>query len=307
MKKTILLLAMGLILTTTIAQQQMLVYDFSDELNEKQKNGPALVILGTGEFTTDYLSKFDIEKTVYQFDKNCGLSFDDSETDFLAEGSYSIELYFKFFEYNRWSRVIDFKNRQTDGGAYIYYNEIAFYPSRTSSGAELTAGEYLHYVITRDADTKEVKIYNEGNLYLEFTDSKNEAVYNDSKKIHFFQDDLVVRNEASPGAIAFLRIYNYPITADDVMGNYEDYSSVEKQELSENIISPNPVKETLRIQPTIAAKYDYYYIYDLNGKTLHAGKLNDHQIDVQHLPVGVYTLQLAGEHIKPITSRFIKE
>ncbi|NJL13695.1 MAG: OmpA family protein [Microscillaceae bacterium] len=194
-----------------LAQNASGVYVFENNLQESNQSLPALTVLGTpGIFETEELPELGIRKKVYVFEQNCGFSFNDAATR-IFKGSYSIELYFKFTDLQSWRRVIDFKNRKTDRGAYIFSGQLNFYNFINSDIAPIVANEYSHYILTRDAQTQILSIYADGEAKVSFVDNGQEALTDQDNVINFFFDDLAVQNEASAGAVAYLKIYDYVI------------------------------------------------------------------------------------------------
>lgn len=207
-----------------VSAQQMLYYNLENTLNEVNGNGPELTVLGNfGQFVVEELSEINHNtKTVYRFEKNSGLQFNNTAASNFMGEEYSIELYFVFDELTSWKRVIDWKNRQSDNGAYIYYGQLNFYNIVTSGEAPVEQGEYTYYVVTRKAASKEVLIYTDAMVMVTFTDDLNDAVISDDGVLNFFHDDLVVMDEASPGAVAMIKLYNYALSQEEITANWED-------------------------------------------------------------------------------------
>ncbi len=136
-------------------------------------------------------------------------------------GNYSIEIYFKFDALESWKRVIDFKNRTTDNGAYIFNGKLNFYKIATSEIAPVAPGEYTHYTFTYDASSKMVNIYADGIGKISFYDAKNDAQI-DANELHFFYDDLVVNHEASSGTVACIKLFDYAIPPQEAKKNFDN-------------------------------------------------------------------------------------
>jgi len=193
MKKTLLFL-ISLAIGISVSAQSTLDHNFNNSLNEVNTAAPGLTVLGTqGNFVTDTLNEIaGSNKTVYRFERNNGLQFNNvAAGNFLGE-TYTIELYFVFDELSSWKRVVDWKNRKTDRGAYVYYGQLNFYPILYSGEAPVEAGEYTYYVNTRNAATKNVLIYTDADVKINFTDSNDDAVIDEDGILNFFYDDLAV-------------------------------------------------------------------------------------------------------------------
>ncbi len=70
---------------------------------------------------------------------------------------------------------------------------------------------------------------------------------------------------------------------------------------------PNPVKDILFIETSLAAKQMQYEIFDVIGKKITSGILNDKRISLASLSKGVYLLVITGADSKRATRKFFKE
>ncbi len=194
--------------------QKVYTYDFSDGLKSYSDSAPELHILGTeGKYLEEVLPELGKQKrTVYQFEANSGLQFNNQEGYNLLSGSYTVEVYFRLDELESWKRVLDFKNRKSDNGCYIYEGRLNFFNFATGEKAPVKPKEYIHYVFSRDVETHLIKMYVDGESKVEFIDPGDEAVLGQEQVLNFFQDDLVAKNEASPGAVALIRLYDRVMT-----------------------------------------------------------------------------------------------
>jgi len=253
MKKITLLLCF--IGAFALAQSQsVLYYNFQNSLNEVNGAGPALTVLGnTGTFVIDTLNEIGgSNKMAYRFEKNNGLQFNNTAAGNFINESYTIELYFVFDELSSWKRVVDWKNRKTDWGAYVYYGELNFYNILYSNEAPVAAGEYTYYVITRDAESKKVLIYTDAEVKIDFIDNNGDALVDGDGFLNFFYDDLVVPNEASSGAVAMLKLYNHVLDSSSIKTNWNTIGSSvfgindALQNLSSNLY-PNPASDQISV------------------------------------------------------------
>jgi len=62
----------------------------------------------------------------------------------------------------------------------------------TFGEAPVEAGEYTYYVNTRNAAIKNVLIYTDADVKINFTDSNDDAVIDEDGILNFFYDDLAV-------------------------------------------------------------------------------------------------------------------
>jgi hypothetical protein len=252
-------------------------------------------------------------REVYHFDQNCGFEFDDSLGGFISSGTYSIELYFKMSSLASWKRVIDYKMRSTDYGCYVFNGQLNFYNVATNTGAPFTANEYSHYVITRNDTTKDVLLYGDGNNYITFNDPTGNAVYSANKKLHFFQDDNIVPNEASSGSVGILRIYNYALDSNTISVIYDSLdNTLGVNEMKENELKakvyPNPVADELNITLPTDDSYEYS-ILSFTGSVVKSGNVrNTHKaIDVAVLPAGMYVIRVVGKNGISGNMKFCKQ
>ncbi|MFN8345946.1 MAG: OmpA family protein [Spirosomataceae bacterium] len=227
--------------------QRVGIYRFDNTLEEESGKLPALQPLGQpGIFQEEKLPELkNTKRTVYAFDKNYGLQFDNRAAKGFLGGSYTIEIYFRFTALDSWKRVIDFKNRKSDNGCYIYDGKLNFYNFAVGTKAPVHPNEYTHYVVSRDAKTQQLKMYVDGESKVEFTDKYDQGVIDDDGVLNFFFDDLIVKEEASEGAVAMIKIYDYVVNPSIIKRDY--------LELNENITKPPVVKVPPTTLPDLPA------------------------------------------------------
>lgn len=213
-----------LLISTTIQTnaQRAGVYQFERNLEEESGKLPPLKVLKEGGvFQQDVLPELkNAKRSVYAFDKNCGLQFDNRAANGFLKDTYTIEIYFKFAALDSWKRVIDFKNRKSDNGCYIYDGKLNFYNFALGTRAPVRANEYTHYVISRNGKTKQLKMYVDGEAKVEFTDQNDEGVIDEDGVLNFFYDDLIVKEEASAGAVAMIKIFDFVVVPSEVKKNF---------------------------------------------------------------------------------------
>ncbi len=303
MKKTLLFL-ISLAIGISISAQSTLYYNFNNSLNEVNTAAPGLTVLGAqGNFVTDTLNEIaGSNKTVYRFERNNGLQFNNvAAGNFLGE-TYTIELYFVFDELSSWKRVVDWKNRKTDRGAYVYYGQLNFYNILYSGEAPVEAGEYTYYVITRNAATKNVLIYTDADVKINFTDSNDDAVIDEDGVLNFFHDDLAVPNEASSGAVALLKLYNYALDSTVIREKWNQLGSsvfgvneTAKSNVKLNVY-PNPVSDILNVNLSAFSNKSEARIQVVNeiGQVVLAEKIivnsPSYSLAVNHFKKGLYTV-----------------
>lgn len=184
--------------------------------------GPALVPLG-GTLTA----------TGYSFPANQGASLANA----INAGNYSIELAFNFAagtDLSSWKKIVDFKNRTSDCGVYSYYAGLQFYCGPTAAVADIVAGTEYHLLLTRDGATNTVAAYLNGQQRLLFNDAALNATFSGPSNILWlFADDFAVPNEAAPGFLNWLRIYDRPLTVNEAAQRY--------------VLGDNPLNQTATV------------------------------------------------------------
>ena len=219
--KPVLLSFIILIAACTGSAQTVYTYQFSNSLHASA-GGPDMKAVCKATYAPHTFANLKgVAHTVCHFDKGCGFTFTDT-ADLLKAGSYTIELFFAPDITNGNMKLIDFKSLTDDNGLYDNNTACTFRGPGTVSGEYFSTGKYSFVTITRDGTTKEVKMYVDGKLVDGFTDSEHDyAVYDDSKTLHFFQDDTYTSGtESSSGNIALLKIYNSAIDEKTVMSHY---------------------------------------------------------------------------------------
>ncbi|MCF0059779.1 OmpA family protein [Dyadobacter sp. CY356] len=220
--------------------QTQWTYDFNNGLSPMEKGGPVLHKLGqSGQLIKEKVPGSgekgvpEIIRTVYQFEKNTGLQFDNKEANGFLNKSFTVEIYFKLNELDSWKRVLDFKNRKSDYGSYIYDGKLNFYDFAIGEKAPVKANQYIHYVYSRDFETKAIKMYVNGISKVEFKDPGTEGVLDNDQVLNFFQDDLVANHEASAGSVALIRVYDRVMTPVFVRRSYQTISRAPKEVVAE--------------------------------------------------------------------------
>ncbi len=257
-KKNNLLLSFILFLATAIPSfsQDQWTYDFNNGLNPIESGGVPLKILGQpGKYVKEKIpGSDDLFRTIYRFEKNSGLQFSNTEAKGFMNKSFTIELYFKMDTLGSWKRVLDFKNRKSDFGGYIYDGKLNFYDYAISEKAPIRRNQYIHYVYSRDAETKIIKMYINGFAKLEFKDPGSEGIIDQDQVLNLFQDDLVANHEASAGSVALIRIYDRVMTPVFIRRSYQSLNKTKKTEPEVAEVTPvEEIKEEIKEEPKVAS------------------------------------------------------
>jgi OOP family OmpA-OmpF porin len=240
-------------LTTGIPSfsQNQWTYDFNNGLNSIESGGIPLKILGQpGQYVKEKIpGSEDLFRTTYRFEKNSGLQFNNTEAKGFLNKSFTVEIYFKLDTLGSWKRVLDFKNRKSDFGSYIYDGKLNFYDFAISEKAPIRRNQYLHYVYTRDFETKTIKMYINGLSKLEFKDPGTEGVLDQDQVLNLFQDDLIANHEASAGSVALIRIYDRVMTPVFIRRSFQSINKTASRKEEEEKVVTEEIKEVVKEEP----------------------------------------------------------
>lgn len=295
--------------------QNQWTYDFNNGFLPIESGGPALKPLGqAGQIIKEQIPGSDyLSRSIYVFEKNSGLQFNNAETKGFLNKSFTVEIYFKLDELDSWKRVLDFKNRKSDYGTYIYNGKLNFYDFAVSEKAPVRAKQYVHYVYSRDHETKIIKMYINGLSKVEFKDPGTEGVLDADQVLNLFQDDLIAGNESSAGTVALVRIYDRVMTPVFVRRSYQTIAKnfkepvAKKEEPKED---PKPVEE--KPEPTrnrnlaivTGRVYDGRNLKPVNDAEVHVRKsANDSLVAHTKTVDGVYNVELPPHETYRITAQ----
>jgi len=170
---------------TNLSAQKAALYYFDKGFEEFSNTYSPLKIAGNlGNFEEEIVEKFGNQKRkVYRFPINSGLVFDNSKIKNFINGSYGIEMYFKY-----------------DDGSMLLYGQLL--------GDDLAnkQGKYVHLVMSRNQQSKQVNIFIDGKLRFDFIDADNQMEMDKTAKITFFTDSS---KTTTSGTVAMIKLYNY--------------------------------------------------------------------------------------------------
>lgn len=282
-----------LILLAQFAHAQLrYTYDFSNGLNAVESGAPPLKVLGEkGEIKDEPIRELKGNvKLAYYFKENSGLSFDNNLAKGFLDKSYSVEMFFKLDNLDDWRRILDFKNRTSDNGCYMLDGKVSFYNFAVSENVAVRPGKYTHYIFTRDHKKDIIQIFIDGELKLQFPDKGKNAVLDKSQVLNFFQDDLVINHESSPGAVAYIRLYDEVVDPVFVRRRFRDlWRNISVKLPQDEVASdddfdyPDDVEITGRI-------YDSGSLQPIRGAELHLKRADDSLVSVNKTLTGDYKL-----------------
>jgi OOP family OmpA-OmpF porin len=272
--------------------QNQFTYDFNSGLSPIEKGGPSLKAIGqAGKLVRELVPGSgvkgvpEIYRTVYQFKTNSGLQFDNTLTNGFLNKNFTIELYFKMDTLGSWKRVIDFKNRKSDYGCYIYDGKLNFYDFAVGEKVPIRPGQYIHYVISRDVETKQIKMYINGLEKIEFTDPGKEAQLDMDQVLNFFQDDLVANHEASSGSVALIRLYDRVMTPVFIRRSFQTLTKLKPEvpKKEEPVEEPSQIVTKTPPPPSTNLVKVSGKIYDANSLAGLPASIRIHQISTDSL------------------------
>lgn len=295
--KKLLLFIFILGASASLQAQSAYKYYFRNNLHESNL-GPSLVSSCADSFMTDTFAAYALTRPVYRFQHGCGLNFTDV-ANFIATGSYTIEMYVALDTVTSYRKMVDFKNLVDDGGLYMLDSSLDFFSLYNTTTPVYTGGKYMLTAMSRNGANQRVRFFANGTFVGSFTDAAGDAFYDVNKMLRFFQDDSTTSmNEQSGGKIAYLAIYN---GERDSLALHNDYDSlgmilsttgVKELSYRNNIqMWPNPATSTLNITST--ASYPYI-VTDLTGRSLLSGTLQrgTNTLNVASLTEGLYFVKL---------------
>ncbi len=204
-----ILLTAGSAFAQVIVPAPVREYLFNGNLTDTQ-GGPAMQAQGG-----------TVVEGTYVFGAGQGLALIDPS---LGAANYSFELAFKFDSLGGYQKVIDFLNRASDTGLYALGSSLNYYTIATAAEADFVAGQMLHLVVTRDAETGQFSSFINGQPRFNFFDTGGLGVISGpNRELYFFMDDPVTGSrEAGAGSVDFIRIYNQPLSGAQVLSLFQN-------------------------------------------------------------------------------------
>lgn len=276
--------------------------------------GPDLIQDGPGGFVTDNIPAiFPHTAMSFGFNQGTGLKFDNASANSFLQQSYSIEVYYKFASNVGYKRLLDFQNfTGADTGFYEYSNLYDYYPLPNSNSASnfTVDNVYDHLILTRDSASTLLKGYHNGQEVLHVFDANQSATIHNGSVLEFFKDD---GQENSAGNVAFIVLYNYTLTPQQVLGRYHSFSALgvnDVEDINERWTAfPNPSNGKITINLNdihlIGAQLK---ISNILGETIMEQHMQSaqQQVDLTGLLKGMYFITLSTSN-KSISKKLIIE
>lgn len=194
--------------------QPVLCFDFYGNLNANGNAVAMTPIDGVGGFSEgESICKLD---SLYSWDISTGLILQDP-ANYFPQDHYTIELLFKFTTQpypSLWQKIIDFKNRTSDRGLYLYNSNLQMYEQYTGTSSTAQPDTWFRLFLTRDASTDSIKGYINNNLEIALEDVLGNGIFTDA--LILFKDDSLTIREESAGIIDYVRIYDYPLSEEEI-------------------------------------------------------------------------------------------
>jgi hypothetical protein len=189
--KSLFILGLGLLFTFPIQAQLLHDYELNGDYLDAFGGNP---LVPNGGF---------LNATEYVFGPDQGPNV----SGVIDPATYCIQLKFTPQATTGWRKILDFKNRTSDKGLYIYNSKLQFYPYTPGPDIAFTPGVPVTVVFTRDGATGEMSGYVDGVWQWTITDSPNDATFTGPANIiYILIDDLAVPGESMSGSLDFFRI-----------------------------------------------------------------------------------------------------
>ncbi|MBI1348007.1 hypothetical protein GC163_17175 [bacterium] len=253
-------------------------YQFQNNLSSTV-GASSLAAVGTGAYVSDTV--LGQSRTVYSFTAGNGLQL--NTNGLIPSNNYTIELVFRFDDTSGYQKVLDFANRQSDGGLYVLNGGLNFYQaSGSTTGGVVPTSQYIHLVARRSSATNEFSAWIGGSPVINFPDSNSLAAVSVANLLHLFVDDTVTGGEVAPGRVALLRVYNQALSTDQIQllanNPFTPAMVVAKSESQEirsdstNNLSSNSIAGSLIPFPSL---HQFTTIYSLEPQQLPIAKVSD--------------------------------
>ncbi len=210
--------------------QDQLTYLFNGKMGAKEQN---IHLKGesSGNYETVTLPKVNgMKKQVFSFGKNPAITFNNRSANRILDGDYTIELYFQFSDVSKWKKVLDFRNRKSDRGLYLFDGRANVLMGMASDEPVAQASSFVHILMSRNSQTKELTVFAEGKKLFSMQDVAPIATLDDTQLLQLFTDDFIVDEEGSRGKVALFKIYRQALDEDQASFVFEHLEQTLKGE-----------------------------------------------------------------------------
>ncbi len=184
-------------------------YRFEGDLGNALGGDPSLVEVGAGaSFAQETID--GKKRDVRTFPAGTGLELRGVRA-LVEPVSYSVAVLFRFDAITQERRLMDFKTPGANEGLYLFNGQPYFYPA-APQGDVIDPGAWAQLVITRDRN-RNVTIYMNGTQASTFKDTAGYTTVDPGDTLRFFKDE---GSQDAAGAVARIRLFNGPLTAQEV-------------------------------------------------------------------------------------------
>ncbi len=147
---------------------------------------------------------------------NFGANQGPTISGFSSPSAYTVELSFSFDSVTGYRKILDFQNRTTDQGFYVYQGTLNYYPVAFPGIVDFASNVIANVVLTHDGTS--TTGYVNGVQRWDFSGGAN-SLADITSVLHAFRDDFATgQGEASSGYVDYIRVYDTKLSAADVAG-----------------------------------------------------------------------------------------
>ncbi|HET8871454.1 MAG TPA: LamG-like jellyroll fold domain-containing protein [Aquabacterium sp.] len=144
--------------------------------------------------------------------------------DMLGEinaSEYTLDMSFQLDDLSGWRKVVDFSDRTSDAGVYLYWDQLGFATDSDAFYVSSTAGSSVGTRVTLTRDSSGLfSAYVNGALQFSFNDSANNAVFTTTggqTSAWLLADDATTGfAEQSAGTISSIKVYDHALSAREI-------------------------------------------------------------------------------------------
>lgn len=126
--------------------------------------------------------------------------------------SWSIVVLARFVFADGYRRLLDTSDGTLDAGLYTAAGRLSFYPTATEASPSLSLGRYHQIAITRDGNTRRVRVYVDGAERLSFVDTGDVARIKGATARLFLDDS----GENQSALVNRIRVWDGPLAAAEI-------------------------------------------------------------------------------------------
>ncbi|MBI3509694.1 MAG: T9SS type A sorting domain-containing protein [Bacteroidetes bacterium] len=225
----------------------------------------------------------------------------------FTENDYSIAVTFQFADVSGYRKIIDFFDRGSDQGFYIFSGDLDLYSSGTFGSTVLSPNTDYTVLMTRNManDSVNAYLFSSSTLFrqsygVDPTQNYVAKLSGADRVLGFFYDDSITRTEyTSSGIVDQIRIWNGIVNLNDVMTG-----TISENALPSFNIYPVPAEHSINISFPMEES-GLLEIFDVTGNLVKSESMEGKEnfsMNIDGLDPGMYLVRING-----ICRRFIKE